>query len=338
MELNEIEKRKLILDKFNENPNRSQRSIAKELKFAKSTVNDVLSRFRSSLTLERKYHDRKKPGPWDRISFAKVKRSLDLRPGLSDRMRGDAYGTSRENGRNWRKRLGYNSYHAKKAPNRNDLKESDAKSRARKLYYDILTNHEGCIMQDDETNVPLDLAQLPGQKCYVAKERGDADDKYTLIKKDKFPKKAMFWQALCSCGKKSGIFVTQGTINSSVYIEECLKKLMLPLYNSHDIKPLFWPDLASCHYSKTTLKWFEDNEVLVVPKTHNPPNCPELRGIEIYWGIVKQKLKNNGRAAPTVKSLKEKFKRAAQSIPEDLVRKLVGDAKRKIRIFAKGEN
>lgn len=42
---------------------------------------------------------------------------------------------------------------------------------------------------------------------------------------------------------------------------------------------LFLPDLASCHYSKATLAWYEANKVDFVPKAKNPPNCPELRPI-----------------------------------------------------------
>ena len=35
-------------------------------------------------------------------------------------------------------------------------------------------------------------------------------------------------------------------------------------------------------------EWCEQNDVKVVPKTANPPNCPESRVIEKYWAIVKR--------------------------------------------------
>ena len=34
---------------------------------------------------------------------------------------------------------------------------------------------------------------------------------------------------------------------------------------------------------------YEQNDVNFMPKIANPPNCPELRAIEIYWAIIKQK-------------------------------------------------
>jgi hypothetical protein len=39
------------------------------------------------------------------------------------------------------------------------------------------------------------------------------------------------------------------------------------------------------------MKWYTENNVNVVPKCCNPLNCPELRGIERYWAIMKRKLK-----------------------------------------------
>ena len=44
---------------------------------------------------------------------------------------------------------------------------------------------------DDETYVKLDLKQLPGQKLYIAKKRGDIPVKFKYKKCDKFAKKVM---------------------------------------------------------------------------------------------------------------------------------------------------
>ena len=108
---------------------------------------------------------------------------------------------------------------------------------------------------------------------------------------DKFPKKFMVWQAICSCGKRSTPFVNSKTMNQDVYIKECLQKRIIPLINQHDSDVLFWPDLASCHYAKKTIAWYEANGVPFVPKTSNPPNCPELRPIETFWALCKRNLK-----------------------------------------------
>ena len=55
---------------------------------------------------------------------------------------------------------------------------------------------------------------------------------------------------------------------------------------------LFWPDLATCHYKKENLDFLRDNGIAFVEKAENPPNAPQIRPIENYWGILKMKLLN----------------------------------------------
>ncbi len=61
---------------------------------------------------------------------------------------------------------------------------------------------------------------------------------------------------------------------------------MLPFIREHHqgTNCIFWPDLASCHYSKQTVAWMDEN-VKFVPKDINPPNVPQARLIENFWGL-----------------------------------------------------
>ena len=60
---------------------------------------------------------------------------------------------------------------------------------------------------------------------------------------------------------------------------------------------MFWPDLASSHYAKTVLNYLRAKNVNFVKKDQNPPNVPECRPIENFWGILKGKVyKNNWQA------------------------------------------
>lgn len=161
---------------------------------------------------------------------------------------------------------------------------------------------------DDETYVKSDFKQLPGQSFYVSKVRRGVKNKFKLIRIGKFPKKHMIWQAICTCGLKSQPYVAAGSINSNIYITECLQKILLPFLQSHSTQPLFWPDLASCHYSKLTLKWYAENNINFVQKYHNPPNCPELRPIEVFWAKMKQILRKMRNPAKDVEDFKRKWK------------------------------
>ena len=47
-----------------------------------------------------------------------------------------------------------------------------------------------------------------------------------------------------------------------------------------------------------------------MPKTENPPNCPELRVIEKYWAIIKRKMKKKQKSfSETLKILKYHLKK-----------------------------
>jgi hypothetical protein len=117
------------------------------------------------------------------------------------------------------------------------------------------------------------------------------------------------------------------------YQKECLEKRVLPHIRSHQASVKFWPDLASCHYSKSTLKFYEDQNVDVVPKKFNPPNCPELRPIERYWAIMKQKLFKTGGTVKNSADLLQKWNRQASNVTISSVQNLMGSINRKTRQF-----
>ena len=79
---------------------------------------------------------------------------------------------------------------------------------------------------------------------------------------------------------------------------------MIPFIREHhqDSNYIFWPDLASCHYSKQTVAWMDEN-VKFVPKDINPPNVPQARPIENFWGCLAQKVYEVGWEAETEQQL-----------------------------------
>lgn len=178
--------------------------------------------------MERADQKIRRSGTTDLELKRKVLRSIKSNPGLSDNDRAKRYNSNRGKVRRIRLKAGYKSYKAIKMPNRTDKQNVCAKARARRLYDQVLTKFKGCIVMDGETYVKLDLRHLPGRKYYVSNVRAMVPSKYKYILLDKYAKKLMIWQAICTCGLKSQPFVTSGTMNSKVYLEECLKKRLLP--------------------------------------------------------------------------------------------------------------
>ena len=84
-------------------------------------------------------------------------------------------------------------------------------------------------------------------------------------------------------------------MDNEIYRTQCLTKVLRFVethYESID-DVVFWPDLATCHYHKKNLAWMNEKGLKFVPKEENPPNAPQIRPIEKYWGILKQKVYAN---------------------------------------------
>ena len=150
------------------------------------------------------------------------------------------------------------------------------KIRSCKLYKYIDDEKFECIMMVDKTYVKTDFNQMPGNNYCVPNARGNVDPKFKYKCFDKFAKKYMVWQAICSFGLKFAAYVVKGTMSSDNYIMECLEKILLPFIKRHNTNVLFWPDLASCHYTKKTLSWYNDNNVTFVPKNMNLIKLPRI--------------------------------------------------------------
>ena len=327
----EKQNREKILHTFIENPTMSAFKIAKLLKFPKSTVYDVLKRYKETLSVERKPGSGGARRSIDPVVARKVVKSFKQNPGLSDGDRAARYGTTRDTARKYRIRAVYKSFSMIKHPNRSDKQVAITKSRIR-LLYNELTKFRGCLVIDDETYVKADFKQLSGRKFYVSQFCGSVPDKFKYIQVDKFGKKFMVWQAICSCDRRSEPFITNQTMTADLYIKECLKKRLIPFIKSHKGPVKFWPDLATVRYASKTKHWYEVNQVDVVPKVLNPPNCPQFRPIERYWAMVKRILKKNGGSSKDIKNFRQKWKKFSGKVTEATVHQLMSTIKRKLRI------
>lgn len=326
------EKRKLVIKYFLENPSWSVLRIAKEAQVCRQTAAKVIKNFKKDLTCNRK------PGsgrPEGFHSLKKVKKAVALiekNPNISNRKCAQKVGLSEMSVRRIKIKNGLRSYKVQTVPDRNAQKNQEAKTRAKKLKVDFFQKKDCCIM-DDETYVLCSFSQLPGQEFYISRGRGNVPKEFRTKKKTKFPRKFLVWQAICSCGMRSKCFVTSGTINSEIYVKECLQKRLLPFVRQHNVSTFFWPDLASCHYSKATAKWYEENNIVLVPREANPPNCPELRPIERYWALVKRILKLSKQEAKTIEDFKKKWTAATKKVLNTTIIAMMSGIPEKIHQF-----
>ncbi|KAJ8984762.1 hypothetical protein NQ317_012125 [Molorchus minor] len=125
-------------------------------------------------------------------------------------------------------------------------------------------------------------------------------------------------------------------LNSQGYIENCLSKLLQFVQEHHaedDI--MFWPDLASCHYSRDTQNWFQ-HRIPFVPKNANPPNLPQARPIEDFWALLSRKVYHRGWEAQNEQQLRRRIFEKLREIDLNSVQGLMRDIRRKLRLVEDG--
>ena len=128
---------------------------------------------------------------------------------------------------------------------------------------------------------------------YSQIEVWDINSKFKTFQQEKFAKIFMIWQVICSCVRRTSSFVTSSKMSSKICMTECLQKPMIMLIKKHDSYPLFWHDLASFHYSAATLKWHEDNKVLLCRKRAihlTPQISAPLSDTGFFAGVLARRL------------------------------------------------
>ena len=143
---------------------------------------------------------------------------------------------------------------------------------------------------DDETYVFADPSQGATREFSHSSDPNLIDPVYKEKGKTPNPKKFLIWQAMDQYRNISEPYVQQGTMNSQVYLEECVKKRLIPFIQKYHkmSQVIFWPDLATIHYAKNVAEFLGQN-FSVVKKNENPPKVPHLRPIERFWALCKQR-------------------------------------------------
>ena len=89
--------------------------------------------------------------------------------------------------------------------------------------------------------------------------------------------------------------------------------------------------MAPYHYHKDVIKFLNENKVPFVQKLENPPNCPEIRSVEKFWSLLKQKVYQNNWEATNTQSLIRKIKKEAKTFDINYCQRLFRQAKTNVR-------
>lgn len=159
--------------------------------------------------------------------------------------------------------------------------EKRAKKNCGKLYRELLS---GCdLVLDDEKYFTLTGDSVIGNRLFYSTDPARAPADIKFRKKKKFEPKIMVWMAMSSKGV-SDVYIhkSKQAIRQDTYLNECINKRLLPFIEQYHFNGnyLFWPDLASAHYSKSVQERLNEKNVPFVIRKDNPPNVPQARPIE----------------------------------------------------------
>ena len=193
---------------------------------------------------------------------------------------------------------------------------------------------------DDECYFTLGNTVLSGFDNFYTSDITSTPTNVKYAPKQKFEPKVLVWVALSPKGMTK-CFVARAplAINSEVYIKQCLKKILLPFIEEKypEGNYIFWPDLASAHYSKETQEFYKQNEINYIAKENNPPSVPECRSIGYFLAIIKREVYKNGYKAKTFPILIRRIKSCMKNVDEKLIIELAESTSKRIQLVARND-
>jgi len=133
----------------------------------------------------------------------------------------------------------------------------------------------------------------------------------------------------------SNVYVhkSKQAIRQDTYLNECINDRLLPFIENHHRNGnyLFWPDLASAHYSMSVRERLIEKNVPFVVRQDNPPNVPQARPIETIWTLLERKVYENNWEAKNLDLLARRIKKKSKELDRKLLQTMVNGVKRKLR-------
>lgn len=285
----------------------------------------------------------RKPGQGKKVLGMTISREIKLcheadhKVGLSFRKLARKYKINDKTVKKILKRNGITLNKRKDAPKISEKQEKVIKTRLRKLSRGPLKkeNDHIDVIMDDESYFDENGMSFHGSNTFLSSDPKNEPHDIKYREKSKYPFKIMVWVAISKKGR-SRFFVkkTQGAVNSEIYIKDCLKSKLLPFIKKYypDDNYVFWPDLASSHYSKKTQDFMREEKINFIPKELNPPNCPNLRPIESFWSKIKREVYADGWTPKDADDLHEKVSKVMSKVGQTIGESFMSNVSKNVRL------
>lgn len=287
---------------------------------ARSTIQSILDRY--DATGQSKYSNKSGPKPTvaTPATIKKVAKIFCQDPNISVRDAASKLKISPTSLVKCKKKADIVTRKCRKAPKYTGDHIERCKEASRNILNKTAPKHGNkIVIIDDETYCYLDPLQIPGPRYYSIVPQSVRNIENELIQTGKFEKKMGVWQAISTDGKVSPPVFIDKTMNSEKYLNLCLKKVLIPwIKENFDIKNcLFWPDLASYHYTEAVTQYLKEQNLEYITREQNAPNLPQCRPIERYWSLVKQEMRGYKTIIKTPEEFKRRWKKSSKIVIEN---------------------
>jgi transposase len=296
---------------------------------SRRTIYDILHRYDNNLPASRQSGS---GGSNARVTGRKLttlKRLFDHKDGISQRQAAQRLECCQKTISNTLKRNKIKARKKKRIPKRDERQQSEAKKLCSRLY----RKFSNCSwILDDESYFTLSHSTINGNNVFYTSNIENTPPNVKFSTKKKFEKKVLVWLAIGPNGW-SELLIKESNfaINGAVYLEECIKKRLIPYIKAnYDDNYVFWPDKASSHYAKVVVEHLEQEGINFVAKEDNPANLPEARSIEDFWAILKGRVYANSWKAENTRQLTNRIKLCLRQVDMELVQRLAESTKKRI--------
>lgn len=289
----------------------------------RTTCYDILQRMEKNLPPERKVRSSPAKIKMTRDKVSLLKKQFDHKDGLSQRDRAKRFQVHQATiCRTLKNKTSIRYYKKKRAPKRTPEQKSVARAKCTKLA-SIFRKKQ--VVIDDESYFGLSNFELAGNAGFYSSNLKATPKEVQLKRVEKFEPKLLVWVAISPKGKSKHFIVPSGqAITQDVYIEKCLDSRLIPfleeVHGNDDV--VFWPDLATSHYSRKVQEYLKSKNVEYVPKERNIANCPELRPIEDFWSEIKRAVYANCWQAENLDQLRKRIDYCFKKHDENSIHRL----------------
>ena len=330
--------RKEIVQFYNFDAGRSKNIVFKHFKkrkISKTTIYRLLKQYDEQGNIEVSRNFGKGIRNKNPMFVAKVKKIVERKPDISVRQIARKLKISKSYVHEIiKKDLNLKVFKKKVVPKYIKDQKQRAKKNCLKIYRKLIPSGSGLkLVIDDESYFMYDPSAAGGNKYYHSTSPDSVPVEYRIKPKEKFARKVMVWHAMDEDGNVSKPVFFEGTVNGRIYLQQCIKRVLIPFILQHHRKEdiLFWPDMATSHYTKEVIEYLRDQKICFIPKLENAPNVPQARGIEKFWGIMKCKYSYEKNEPKNLAQFRRIYRRLLKSVTEETVQNVMKTARSNLR-------